>query len=233
MEGAPKLLDLRVFEFEGRTEAFLVREWIEGESLADRLADRGRLSPGLARHVGVAILDILDRLHATGQVHGDVQPANVLLSPDGLDVTLVDAAPLKVAARSGVSAGWNISVADGYCAPEVLITGATPGSDQYSTGRTLLHALGGRPRDEVDEELLRSPEFDVDVDLIDGILQLCSPVTMRQPPRGLDSSEWPTVVLNTVGNQAEWESGGDLRLDRGVESRPSDAQVGFRCCLDF
>jgi serine/threonine protein kinase len=52
-------------------------------SLADVLAERGPVAEGEVRAVGAAAAAALARVHDAGLVHGDIKPANLLLSPDG------------------------------------------------------------------------------------------------------------------------------------------------------
>jgi len=61
---------------------FLVMEYLEGESLAARLA-RGPLSTAEALDYGVQIADALDKAHRRGIVHRDLKPANVMLTKGG------------------------------------------------------------------------------------------------------------------------------------------------------
>jgi serine/threonine protein kinase len=68
----------------GRAEgiSFLVFEYIEGETLAARLA-RGRLAIGELLRIAIDILSALDDAHRHGVIHRDVKPANIMLTRAG------------------------------------------------------------------------------------------------------------------------------------------------------
>ena len=67
-----------------------VVETVAGDgSLADVLAERGRLSESECRGIGSRIAEALAGVHERGLVHGDVKPANVLMAPEG-DVWIAD-----------------------------------------------------------------------------------------------------------------------------------------------
>jgi len=61
---------------------FLVLEYLEGETLADRIA-RGALPLAEALTIGIAIADALDKAHRQSVVHRDLKPANVMLTKAG------------------------------------------------------------------------------------------------------------------------------------------------------
>ncbi len=67
---------------EGDTE-FLVMEYLEGETLADRLAS-GPLPIEQTLRFGVQISDALDKAHRSGIVHRDLKPGNVMLTKSGV-----------------------------------------------------------------------------------------------------------------------------------------------------
>src|SRR5215207_1434731 len=58
--------------------AFLVMEYLEGETLADRLA-RGPLPLAQVLEYALQIADALARAHGHGIIHRDLKPANVML----------------------------------------------------------------------------------------------------------------------------------------------------------
>ena len=67
---------------EGETE-YLVMEYLEGETLSDRLA-RGPLPLEQTLRYGIEIADALEKAHGRGIVHRDLKPTNVMLTGSGV-----------------------------------------------------------------------------------------------------------------------------------------------------
>jgi len=61
---------------------FLVMEYLEGETLADRIR-RGPLPLDEALKVGIAVADALEKAHGQGVTHRDLKPANIMLTASG------------------------------------------------------------------------------------------------------------------------------------------------------
>ena len=63
----------------------LVMEWVQGETLESRLAQR-RMPLSEALGLGIAIADALARAHTAGIVHRDLKPSNVMVTADGVKI---------------------------------------------------------------------------------------------------------------------------------------------------
>ena len=109
----PHICALHDIGKEGDTE-FLVMEYLEGETLAARIA-RGPVALAEAVSIAIAIASALDRAHRQGVVHRDLKPSNVMLTGSG--AKLLD---------FGLAKG-----AHGSAATELSAPGVVPGTLQY------------------------------------------------------------------------------------------------------
>src|SRR5271169_6483354 len=62
---------------------FLVMEYLEGETLAERLL-KGPLPPEQVLRYGVEICDGLEKAHKSGVIHRDLKPGNIMLTTAGV-----------------------------------------------------------------------------------------------------------------------------------------------------
>src|SRR3984885_7637087 len=84
---------------------FLVMEFLEGETLAERLA-KSALPTELVLKYGIEICEGLERAHKSGVVHRDLKPANVMLTKTGaklMDFGLAKAIPAGAAPASSLT----------------------------------------------------------------------------------------------------------------------------------
>lgn len=72
-----------------RKRYFIIESLCEGASMERLLAEGARFSDRDIASVGMRLITLAERMAACGVVHGDIRPANVLLSDDGA-VSLVD-----------------------------------------------------------------------------------------------------------------------------------------------
>jgi eukaryotic-like serine/threonine-protein kinase len=123
---------------------YLAMEYVPGRTLKEMLSGSGRLPPAVALEIMTGVLDGLAAAHASGIVHRDVKPENVLLTSDGrikvADFGLARALTAAGHTRTGLLIG---TVA--YVPPE-QVTGdsAGPRGDVYSAGVMLFEMITGR-----------------------------------------------------------------------------------------
>ena len=123
---------------------YLAMEYVPGRTLKELLRDSGRFPPAAALEIMAGVLDGLAAAHASGIVHRDVKPENVLLTADGrikvADFGLARAQSAAGHTRAGLLVG---TVA--YVPPEQVTGGTTgPRGDVYSAGVMLFELLTGR-----------------------------------------------------------------------------------------
>jgi serine/threonine protein kinase len=131
----------------------LVMRRAPGENLRD-LAARRRLSQTELRDVLVRCLEIVDYLHTRTPpvVHRDIKPSNIVRAPDG-KCALVDFGGVLDAARE--RGGSTVVGTFGYIAPEQLHGQATPATDLYALGATIVSLAGGIEPEDVPRKGLR------------------------------------------------------------------------------
>ncbi|MGN6695618.1 MAG: serine/threonine-protein kinase, partial [Aquihabitans sp.] len=124
-------------------------ELVVGTTMRADLDEHGPMRLDAVLAIGTQVADALGAAHASGLVHRDVKPANILLSADGR-VLVADFGIAKAAEGADLtSAGAMVGTAK-YLAPEQVEGGAIDGrADLYSLGVVLYEALtGAAPFDE-------------------------------------------------------------------------------------
>ena len=124
---------------------FLVQELVDAPTLKDVVSERGPLPPARAAAIGSQLLDGLNAAHASGVVHRDVKPSNVMVRDDG-SVKLADFGIASVQGDPNLTATGIIIGSPAYLAPEQA-TGSrvTAAADLWSLGATLYFAVEGEP----------------------------------------------------------------------------------------
>lgn len=135
-------------------EAYLVMEFVDGESAAEHLRRNGPLPAARCASILEPVARALDRAHAIGVIHRDVKPSNILLStdPGSEPVRLIDFGVASEGIEASTDAPRRLFGTPQYMAPEQLSGGAVDGrADVYGLGVTLYEMLTGRlPFDAVE-----------------------------------------------------------------------------------
>ncbi|OHV48898.1 serine/threonine-protein kinase [Pseudofrankia sp. BMG5.36] len=121
---------------------YLVTEYIEGQTLAEAIRERGPLPVAELERLAVAVASALSAIHAAGVVHRDLKPGNIVLSPSGarvIDFGIAHALD-ATAALTHTSLGT-----PAFMAPEqALGQPVTAGTDIYAWGGVILYSGTGR-----------------------------------------------------------------------------------------
>ncbi len=144
----------RIYDIaEEQDRLVLVMEFIEGETLAQRL-ERGSLPAQEAGQIALALLSALEAFHKVGIVHRDLKPGNIVLSNGGtklLDFGIakhvpVNAAEETVATLADATLPGVFLGTPRYASPEQFRGRPVDArSDLFSMGAILFEMLTGQP----------------------------------------------------------------------------------------
>jgi serine/threonine protein kinase len=142
-------------EEQGKDVLLVTMELLHGETLAQRLKQRGRMTVDEARPIALQMAKALGAAHAAGVLHRDFKPGNVLLvSSNSQDTVRAVVSDFGIAVGSdgetesgGSQTGrYYLTGTPAYMSPEQLEGGPlTPACDIYSLGLVMFEMVTGRP----------------------------------------------------------------------------------------
>jgi Tol biopolymer transport system component len=213
---------------------YLVMEYLEGETLADRLA-KGPLPLSQVLKYGADICDGLDRAHKSGVVHRDLKPGNIMLTKSGaklMDFGLAKSAPVVAAVSSSsltmevttpvathplTGQGFVVGTFQ-YMSPEqVEGKEADTRSDVFALGSVLYEMVTGR----------RAFEGKSNLSVASAILEKePGPITAIQPlaPPALDHVIHGCLAKNP---DERWQSAGDIARQLRWIASGGSSQTGI------
>ncbi|MGP0048655.1 MAG: protein kinase domain-containing protein [Solirubrobacteraceae bacterium] len=152
---------------------YIVFEYVEGETLKERIRRHGRLPIPEAVAYAIEIARALGAAHARHIVHRDVKPQNVLIDPEG-SAKVTDFGIARTLEEDGLTADGRVLGTTDYVSPEQALGQRVTGqSDLYSLGVVLYEMLTGEVpfhgdsqvavamkhvREEIPDVQLRRPE---------------------------------------------------------------------------
>jgi len=136
-------------------QAFIIMDFIEGESLEQVLDRETKLMPERALEIFVQLCEGINHAHENGIVHRDLKPSNVMLKPDANGVETVkvvdfgiakllfpeDGSTMQNLTQTGDVFGSPLYMSPEQCVGEKI----DKRSDIYSAGCLMYEVLAGRP----------------------------------------------------------------------------------------
>ncbi|HIK53551.1 MAG TPA: serine/threonine protein kinase [Oscillatoriales cyanobacterium M59_W2019_021] len=138
---------------------YLVREWIEGETLTQKMQNWGVMSESTVKSLLVNLLPVFEYIHTRRIVHRDVKPDNIILrSSDNLPI-LIDFGAVRETMGTVVNSQGNPTSSSVIGTPGFMPSEQAAGrpvfsSDLYALGLTAIYLLTGK----VPQELPTDPQ---------------------------------------------------------------------------
>lgn len=140
---------IHVFDcFEANDTAYIIMEYLDGESLKERLERVGTIPVSEAVSVILIVLDGLKKIHKEGMLHRDIAPDNIYLTKDGR-VKIMDFGAARYATVTHTRS-LTVMMKPGYSPIEQYQSKGNQGpwTDVYATAATLYRMITGSTPDE-------------------------------------------------------------------------------------
>ncbi|HRE49291.1 MAG TPA: protein kinase [Aggregatilineales bacterium] len=202
---------VQVMDFDVHDEQFyMVMEYIQGESLKDRLRKRGALSLAETLDVAIKLSDALAYAHGEGMLHRDIKPANILFTKTGEPV-LTDFGVAKIMGTTQMTASGAIVGTPAYMSPEA-------GRGEKTDERTDIYGMGI----VLYEMLTGNVPFDADTPLAIIYKHIAEPIKL--PPKLPDSVQ--AILLHALAKdpQDRYRTADELRdaMITALNTLPND-----------
>ena len=142
VSGIPLVVRVRDL-FQQNETAYIVMDFVEGETLQKRLKKTGPLPWEQAKNIFLPAIDAMERVHKEGLIHRDLSPDNLMLTPDS-SVRILDLGAAKdLNINTGAS---SMQVAKSGFSPLEQYTqagGSGPWTDVYAMAASMYYTLTG------------------------------------------------------------------------------------------
>jgi serine/threonine protein kinase, bacterial len=136
---------------------YLVEEYVEGDTLTQKVQREGPQSEKMVRSMLVNLLPAMVHVHQQKIVHRDIKPDNIILRKSDGKPVLLDFGAVKetmttVMNQQGASTHSIVVGTPGYMPAEQLAGRPVYSSDLYSLGLTAIYMLTGKMPQEMDSD---------------------------------------------------------------------------------
>ena len=228
---------VQVYSVEEQPLPYLVMEYIDGQTLQQKIDDAGPLDTNEVLHLSKQIASGLAAAHAQGLIHRDIKPGNILLEKGAeqklkiTDFGLARAADDATMTRTGTIAGTPM-----YMAPEQA-QGQTLDhrADLFSFGSVLYQMASGRPpfRESTTFAVLRRvvedtprPLQEIIPEIPDWLVAIVAKLHAKQPDDRFQTAKEVADLLARC--QSEWMLNGKVTEVSGLVSPASGRTTANR-----
>ncbi|MDV2995812.1 MAG: Serine/threonine-protein kinase PknD [Chroococcidiopsis sp. SAG 2025] len=135
-------------------EFYLVQEWIQGQTLSDRVQQVGLFSEREVKEILLNILPVLQYIHSQGIIHRDLKPDNIIWRSRDSKPVLIDFGTIKeimgtTVTPSGRATSSIVVGTPGFIPNEQAAGKPLFASDLYALGLTAIYLLTGKMPQEL------------------------------------------------------------------------------------
>ncbi|MHA1537723.1 MAG: serine/threonine protein kinase [Alphaproteobacteria bacterium] len=147
---------LRFFKANGT--AYIVMNFVEGESLHERMRKRKKIDEKELLSLIFPLLDGLEKVHETGFLHRDIKPGNIFVAKDGTPMLLDFGAARAALKDKGRS--LTAIVTRGYAPIEQYSSRGNQGpwTDIYALAGVLYEIVTGKDPEEATDRVMEDPQ---------------------------------------------------------------------------
>ncbi|MEU0634157.1 serine/threonine-protein kinase [Streptomyces sp. NPDC005989] len=200
-------------------QPWMATTYIEGPTLAQRIAADGPLNGAELRRLGIGLAEALRDIHRVGVVHRDLKPSNVVLSPEGPRV--IDFGISRAADQQTLTMTGRVIGTPPFMSPEQLQAprDVGPRSDVFSLGTLLVYAATGRGPFDSDSPYMTAYQVvheEPSLDAVPAALRVVVESCLSKEPEGRPSADELLVLLRDLpadlgGTDAQGSGAGRTR----------------------
>ncbi|MFN3193585.1 MAG: serine/threonine-protein kinase [Aureliella sp.] len=208
------VVTLHAIEEESRPP-FLVMEFVEGQSLGERIEEQGLLEINEILRIGMQIASGLNAAHQQGLVHRDIKPANILLENGVKRVKLTDFGLARAVDDIGMTQTGTIAGTPQYMSPEQgLGQSIDERSDLFSLGSVLYTMCTGVAPFRADSTIATLKRVcddrpkaitELNPDIPRWLANIVNRLLEKKPEKRFQSAEEVESLLRSC--LADWQSG--------------------------
>ncbi|AFY53302.1 serine/threonine protein kinase [Rivularia sp. PCC 7116] len=155
-DGSSQIPRLYAYFSEGQ-RFYLAQEYIQGQTLSEIIANRGRLNESRVREILIGLLNVLEYVHSKGIVHRDIKPENIIVRSSDNQPVLIDFGAVRETMAAQVNASGNVTSSivigtPGFMAVEQAAGRAVFASDLYSLGLVAIYLLTAKMPQELETD---------------------------------------------------------------------------------